>query len=165
VDRRSRTAEIRIDRVRTRDDGKLAEKALTDFLATLAPVLDPAAHLVPVAIRPGFGRIVAARDETFMATDLAADSSARQMLTSRREGQSGQDIRLHKNWHLDGDQYVRDSVNVYWALGNEKPDVHTIIRAVKTETSPVEYAKVYVPAHVPEADLKYVISRIRHFAS
>jgi hypothetical protein len=194
VDRTARTAEIRIDRIRSREDRTLAEKELQTFLTSLSRVVDSNEHLRPIEIRRAFPRIVDADDETFIATDMAADADVRQLFSSRREGRRGQDVRKHPNYKLRGSGYVRDSLNVYWDFTrspDEEPEsIHTIIRAVDREadeeddsgtkspthdddddtittSSPantVEHAKVYIPAHISESALTYVLGRIRHFA-
>jgi hypothetical protein len=169
IDPGARTAEIRIDRVRNRDDSNLAHEEFAAFLDSLAPGLHLREHLEPLDIRRAFPRIVEARDETFMSIDHASDASARQIFASRRGEGHGLDIRDHPNWRLHGSDYVRDSINVYWLIreGDDENRIHTIVRGVRfaEHGADVELAKAYVPAHITEAELAHVIARIRHFAS
>ncbi|MEZ5420280.1 MAG: hypothetical protein R2708_23480 [Vicinamibacterales bacterium] len=79
------------------------------------------------------------------------------------------------NYRLRGNDYVRDSLNVYWewrATPSDEPErIHTIIRAIEREVGPENdgertarrehgHTKVYVPAHISEAALCHVLGRI-----
>jgi hypothetical protein len=162
--------EIRIDRLKGANDTSLALEGLEQFKQRLAAVVDFDAHLEPVAIRAAFPAIVAAENETVMLTDRATDASASQGFSSRRDSPTrGTDVRRHPNYRLKGNNYVRDSVNIYWKIdGSDKDLVYTIVSAVDIgddPAAPVEYTKVYFSAKVSPAELDYVITRIRHFAA
>ncbi len=162
-------AEIRIDRLKGSNDTKIALEGLDDFTTRLAAVLDMQGHLTPVDVRPSFPTMVAAEGETFMLTDHASDASARQIISSRREGPTrATDIRKHPNYQLKGNGYVRDALHIYWKVaGADDRLVFSIISAVQPDDTDddTEYAKVYVSAKVEPGDLDYVIARIRQFAT
>jgi len=162
--------EVRIDRLKGSNDSALALAGLEQFKQRLAPVVNFETHFEPVAIRAGFPAIVAAEDETFMLTDRATDASANQSFSSRRDAPArGTDVRRHPNHRLKGNNYVRDSVNIYWKIdGSDEDLVYTIISAIDIGDDPadtVEYTKVYFSAKGSPAELDYVIARIRHFAA
>ena len=162
--------EVRIDRLKGANDSALALAGFEQFKQRLSAVVNFETHLEPVAIRAAFPDIVAAQNETFMLTDRATDASASQGFASRRDSpQRGTDIRQHPNYRLQGNRYVRDSVNIYWKINGRDEDlVYTIVSAVDIGDDPaaaVEYTKVYFSAKVSPAELDYVIARIRHFAA
>jgi hypothetical protein len=159
--------EIRIDRLRGANDKKIALAGLDQFVTRLG-VLNLEQHLQPVDIRPAFPAIVGAEDETFMLTDHARDASARQIISSRREGpRRATDIRQHPNYRLKGNQYLRDALHIYWKIdGDDDRMVFSILSAIKPDGAggDLEYTKVYISAKVEPGDLDYVIARIRQFA-
>lgn len=157
----TREVEIRIDRVRPKDDERLASRALDDFCARLAPALDVAQHLEPVRIWAGFRAMVQARDETFMTVDDAEDPTIRHRLASRRGDTVRLDIRDHAAYDMTQAKYVRETLNIYWLRQEER--LHTMMSRV-TSSDGRWFGKVYIPAQLDEAALDYVIGRIRSFA-
>jgi hypothetical protein len=166
--------EVRIDRLRGANDSALAMAGLAQFKDRLSPTVDFDTHFEPVAVRAAFPAMVAAEDETVMLTDRATDASASQGFASRRDSPvRGTDIRKHPNYRLRGNQYVRDSLHIYWKIdGREEDPAYTIISAIDVDehdsddaAAAVEYTKVYFSAKLSPAELDYVIARIRHFAA
>jgi len=115
IDFKKGTVEICIDRLRGENDEKLAERELTAFLDSLKSWLDAAEHLAPVKIATAFSRIVTETlDETFMNSDGAYDQSIAHRISNRRRGTKGTDVRKNKDWNLDGEDYVREGLGIYW---------------------------------------------------
>jgi hypothetical protein len=115
VDVKNGTAEICIDRLKGEDDKQLAEKELRGFLESLKAWLDPAKHLVPVRIAHAFTKIVTDTiDETFMNSDGAYDESIKHRISNRRRGTKGTDIRKNPDYNLDGEDYNRKGLTLYW---------------------------------------------------
>lgn len=161
--------EIRIDRLKGSNDQNIALDGFDDFTTRLANVLNLEEHLTPVDVRTAFPAMVAAEDETFMLTDHASDASSRQAITSRRERASrATDIRKHPNHRMKGNQYVRDSLHIYWNIDRDEDNrLFTIVSAVKPkeDVPDLEYAKVYVSARVEPGELAYVLARVRSFTA
>jgi len=115
VDVAKGTAEICIDRLTGEDDPKLAEREFAAFLESLKPWLDPTAHLVPVKVSTAFRRIVLeTMDEAFMNADGVYDESIKHRMSNQRRGTKGTDIRKRADYNLDGEDYIREGLRIYW---------------------------------------------------
>jgi len=150
------------------DDITQAEEAFDGFADSLSALVDFEKHLAPIAMRMSFPAIVAARDETFMTVDSASDATVRRAYARIREDKKTTDIRAYTHWNMDGKNYSRESLNVYWMIDHGTGDerrIHTILRwLVEDEAHPTPRARVYVSAHISEGDLAHVVGRIRRFA-
>ncbi len=155
-------AETRIDRVTGTINNNMVLEELERFEHTLSAAVDVVADLGPV--RLDFLALVQHRDGTFMAVDRAQDPSVAQLISSRRHGMDGTDVRDHPKW-MSGNEYVRDSMAIHWILDDER-SVYTLISAVEFDVDgeTVEHTKVYVSAKVTPEELQYVLGRIRQFA-
>lgn len=158
-------AEIRIDRVRSQIDQRLVEGMFNDFRNDLDKRLPFYDLIMPTPIWNGFPRIIAAKSETFMTVDEASDSSVNVIMSSRREGSRGTDIRSHSSYDLDLPTYSRNQLNVYWQLpqppGGPRRLLHTILTRVRLKNSTL--AKVYFAARAAPEEIHHVLDRIRHF--
>lgn len=148
-------AEVRIDRVRGQLDDSLALDLFAQFKDDLSEVFDFDSLSTPVEIWRAFPAIVADREGTYMSTDGAKDASVSITISNRRENELGTDVRNHPTYAYATDDYVRDTLNVYWLRGGEK--VHTILSRVPG----TGLSKVYVAAKLEPSLLDYVIERIR----
>jgi hypothetical protein len=161
--------QVRIARASDRDDTNLAKSLFHDFRVRLASMVDFHKHLEPVPIWNGFGKIVKAKDETYMSHDEAEDPSVLHRLSNRRARTAGSDVRTHSSYDMDSNKYKRKLLNVFWKIpGGSDPDsyVHTVMSRFRVDTPhpPLDCGKVYVAATVPPERLDYVLNRIRHFA-
>lgn len=172
VDRAARTAEIRIDRVRTdRLDNTLALKSLAEFVDSIDNPLDVQTQLQTTPIWHGFAGIVGegtGDGETYMNHDKPSDATAEHSLSNHRARRGGPDIRTHPQ-HPKEAGLLRDSLSVYWRLpeglapeGSEAYVYTFLSRVRKSDVG--ELGKVYVGATLSPGQLDHVIARVRHFA-
>jgi hypothetical protein len=164
-----RAVEVRIDRARPVFDQKLSLELFEQFKNSLANIIDFDAHLQVLPIWRGFPAIIAARDETYMATDEGHDPSVLQRLSNLRGGRKGTDIRDHENFRPDN---IRDTLNVWWKLpgtAGAGPDddefLHCIMTRVAASNISTERAKVYVGKKADPAELEHALKRIRHYTA
>jgi len=162
--------EVRIDRVRSGQDDRLATRNYQTFESAMVGLFDRAKHTEQLLFTPSqFAKMVAAKGETYMTVDEAEDGEFSQRISNTRERTKGTDVRDYERWGLSGKGFKRSSLNIYWRIGDDER-VHSILSNVPllvTDEPTLEEigAKVYVHAKIPPLDLRHVIDRIRHFAS
>jgi hypothetical protein len=161
LDPARKRAEVRIDRVRGLMDDRLAITLFTQFRTAIQPEFDFEANMAPVQIWRGFTRIVADKVSTYMSTDGAKDPSVSVQISNRRERDRGPDVRDHPAYRYTGEEYVRDTLNVYWRQDNGEK-IHTVLSRVKAGDK--EYGKIYVAAKLDPSELTNVVDSIRQFA-
>lgn len=161
--------EVRIDRVRSSQDDRLATRNYQLFEASLVGLFDRVKHAEPLRFTPSqLAKIASAKKETYMTVDEAEDGDFSQRISNTRERAKGLDVREYEHYALDGKGLKRTSLNIYWRVNDEK--IHSILSNVPLlmtddPTADELGAKVYLPATLQPQDMRHVIDRIRHFAS
>ena len=158
------TAEIHIDRVRSEMDDTLALANLQKFINGLADLVDLPNHLENTPVWDAFAGMVADRDEIYLNADDAVDPGAHISLSNRKSRDRGPDIRTHPKYRLTGAENTRERLSPYWTVEGQEQRVFSNISIV--ESSPIgRCGKIYISATLEPKVLRYVLGRIRYFAS
>ncbi len=155
--------EIRLARASSQVPHKLWESELKRFADRILPALD-FKLLEPIPIWTGFSGQLANRDDTYLKTDEAHDTSTSQRISKIR--QAGSDLRDNPDYNLDEDRFLRDKLNIYWIVVSETANeavVHTIQQRVKFEGQ--DLGKIYIAQHATDNVIDHVLGTIRSYVT